>query len=115
MSRFSQFGNDLYSGKRSFRIVPRRGFWYTISAVLLAISATMLGIGAFGASAVSNIGRVDAGYVLPDGTFFQVPDCPAEPLVSFAKLLFPAVAWLGLVGTLVGFGSLLWPRAVVRR
>ena len=86
-----------------------------LAAVLLAISATMLGIGAFGASAVSNIGRVDAGYVLPDGTFFQVPDCPAEPLVSFAKLLFPAVAWLGLVGTLVGFGSLLWPRAVVRR
>ena len=46
MSRFSQFGNDLYSGKRSFRIVPRRGFWYTISAVLLAIS--LVGLIGFG-------------------------------------------------------------------
>ncbi|MFX0539590.1 protein translocase subunit SecF [Ornithinimicrobium sp. Y1847] len=44
MSRFSQFGNDLYSGKRSFRVVQRRRFWYTVSAILVAISL----IGLFG-------------------------------------------------------------------
>ena len=46
MSRFSQFGNDLFSGKRSFKIVPRRTFWYTVSAVLMAIS--LVGLIGFG-------------------------------------------------------------------
>ncbi|HSP59484.1 MAG TPA: protein translocase subunit SecF [Ornithinimicrobium sp.] len=38
MSRFSQFGNDLYSGKRSFDIVGRRTLFYAISLVLLGLS-----------------------------------------------------------------------------
>lgn len=38
MSRFSQLGNDLYSGKRSFDIVGRRRFWYAVSAALILIS-----------------------------------------------------------------------------
>jgi preprotein translocase subunit SecF len=38
MSRFSQLGNDLYSGKKSFDIVGRRNFYYLISAVLMAVS-----------------------------------------------------------------------------
>ncbi|SOC54271.1 protein translocase subunit SecF [Ornithinimicrobium cerasi] len=38
MSRFSQFGNDLYSGRRSFNIVGRRRFWYAVSAVLVVVS-----------------------------------------------------------------------------
>jgi preprotein translocase subunit SecF len=42
MSRFSQFGNDLYSGRRSFDIVGRRRFWYAVSAVLVVVS--LLGI-----------------------------------------------------------------------
>ncbi|MGO0577281.1 protein translocase subunit SecF [Ornithinimicrobium panacihumi] len=46
MSRFSQFGNDLYSGKKSFRIVPRRNFWYAVSAVLLTVS--LIGLIGFG-------------------------------------------------------------------
>ncbi|MGC5584852.1 protein translocase subunit SecF [Ornithinimicrobium sp. W1665] len=38
MSRFSQFGNDLYSGKRSFDIVGRRTLFYVVSLVLLGLS-----------------------------------------------------------------------------
>lgn len=38
MSRFSDFGNDLYSGRRSFAFVPRRGLWLAIAAALVVIS-----------------------------------------------------------------------------
>lgn len=38
MASFSQFGNDLYTGKRSINIVGRRKLWYSISAVLILIS-----------------------------------------------------------------------------
>ncbi|MEY4102344.1 MAG: hypothetical protein RIR88_478 [Actinomycetota bacterium] len=38
MASFSQFGNDLYTGKRSINIVARRRLWYSISAVLVLIS-----------------------------------------------------------------------------
>ena len=44
MSRFSLFGNDLYSGKRSFNIVGRRNLFYLISLVLLVLAA----VGVFG-------------------------------------------------------------------
>jgi len=37
MGRFSQLGNDLYSGKKSLNIVGRRKMWYSISAVLILI------------------------------------------------------------------------------
>ena len=39
MSRFSDFGNDLYSGKRSIDFVGRRKYWYAIAAlaVILAV------------------------------------------------------------------------------
>ena len=46
MSRFSQFGNDLYSGKRAFDIVGRRKVWYAVTAVLILLSlAGLLGRG----------------------------------------------------------------------
>jgi preprotein translocase subunit SecF len=37
MASFSQFGNDLYTGKRSYDIVGKRRLWYSISAVLVLI------------------------------------------------------------------------------
>ena len=37
MANFSQFGNDLYTGKRSYDIVGRRKIWYSIAAVLILI------------------------------------------------------------------------------
>jgi preprotein translocase subunit SecF len=44
MSSFAQFGNELYTGKRSFDIVGRQKTWYAVSLVLLILA----GIGLFG-------------------------------------------------------------------
>lgn len=41
MSKFSDFGNALYSGERSFNFTGRRKLWYTISAVVIAVSAVL--------------------------------------------------------------------------
>jgi len=38
MSKFSDFGNSLYSGEKSFNFVGRRKIWYTVSAIFLIIS-----------------------------------------------------------------------------
>jgi preprotein translocase subunit SecF len=41
MSKFSDFGNALYSGDRSFNFTGRRKLWYTISAVVILVSAIL--------------------------------------------------------------------------
>ena len=38
MSRFAQFGNDLYTGARSIDFIGRRRRWYLVSAVLVVLS-----------------------------------------------------------------------------
>lgn len=38
MASFSQFGNDLYTGKRSIDFIGRRRIWYGISALLVLIA-----------------------------------------------------------------------------
>jgi preprotein translocase subunit SecF len=38
MASFSQFGNDLHTGKRSFDIVGRRKLWYLIAGAMLLIA-----------------------------------------------------------------------------
>lgn len=42
MARFSQLGNDLYSGKRSFNIVGNAKRWLTIAGVLVALAIVVL-------------------------------------------------------------------------
>jgi preprotein translocase subunit SecF len=44
MISFSQFGNDLYSGKRSINFVGRQKLWYAVSALMLVLAS----IGLFG-------------------------------------------------------------------
>jgi len=44
MSSFAQFGNDLYSGKRSIDFVGRQKTWYAVSAVMIILAA----VGLFG-------------------------------------------------------------------
>lgn len=44
MRSFSQFGNDLYSGRRTIDFVGRQKLWYAVSAVMLVLAA----IGLFG-------------------------------------------------------------------
>lgn len=39
MARFSQFGNDLYTGRRSIDFIGRRPIWYTVAIVLILIAA----------------------------------------------------------------------------
>ncbi|NYF96708.1 protein translocase subunit SecF [Janibacter cremeus] len=39
MSRVADWGNDLYTGRRSFNFVGRSKTWYKVSAVLLVIAA----------------------------------------------------------------------------
>ncbi|WP_315098182.1 protein translocase subunit SecF [uncultured Cellulomonas sp.] len=41
-SGFAQWGNDLYTGRRSYDIVGRRRIWFTISTVLVLLSAVLL-------------------------------------------------------------------------
>ncbi|MEO8518710.1 MAG: protein translocase subunit SecF [Dermatophilaceae bacterium] len=44
MTSFAQFGNDLYTGRRSIDFVGRQKLWYAVSAVMLVLAA----IGLFG-------------------------------------------------------------------
>lgn len=41
-SGFAQWGNDLYTGRRSYDIVGRRKIWFTISTILVVLSAIFL-------------------------------------------------------------------------
>ena len=41
MASFSKFGNDLYTGARSYDIVGRRRTWYIVAVVVLILSATV--------------------------------------------------------------------------
>jgi preprotein translocase subunit SecF len=42
--KFSDLGNDLYTGKQSIPVVPRRKTFYLVSLVLMAIALTGLGV-----------------------------------------------------------------------
>ncbi len=44
MASFSQFGNDLFTGRRQINFIGRRRTWFTLTAVLLVIAA----VGIFG-------------------------------------------------------------------
>jgi preprotein translocase subunit SecF len=41
MGGMAKFGNDLYTGARSFNFVGRRRLWYTIAAVMIALSVLL--------------------------------------------------------------------------
>lgn len=44
LSKLGDLGNRLYRGDKSFNIVGKRKVWYSVSAVLLALSFAVLGI-----------------------------------------------------------------------
>jgi preprotein translocase subunit SecF len=62
MRSFSEFGNDLFTGKRSFDIVGRQKTWYAISAVLLVLAT----LGLF-------VKGMNIGLEFRGGTEFRVP------------------------------------------
>jgi preprotein translocase subunit SecF len=41
MSKFSDFGNALYSGSRSIDFIGRRKLWYAIAAVMVTLSIVL--------------------------------------------------------------------------
>jgi len=41
MSRFSDFGNDLYTGKRSINFVGRRKIFYAVAAVMIVLAVVL--------------------------------------------------------------------------
>ena len=41
MSKFSEFGNDLYNGKRSINFVGRRKLFYSVAAAMIALSVIL--------------------------------------------------------------------------
>ncbi|MGV8883641.1 MAG: protein translocase subunit SecF [Rhodoglobus sp.] len=66
---FTKFGNDLYTGERSINFVGRRKIWYTIAAIMIALSVVLpilrggfvLGIEFRGGSEfqISDVGELD--------------------------------------------------------
>ncbi|SEE05532.1 protein translocase subunit SecF [Ruania alba] len=44
MASFARFGNDLYTGKRSYDIVGHRRRWFTAAVILVLLSALVLGV-----------------------------------------------------------------------
>jgi len=61
MSSFANFGNDLYTGKRSFDIVGRQKTWYAVSLVLLILAS----VGLFGV-------HLNVGLEFKGGSEFRV-------------------------------------------
>jgi len=44
MSSFAKFGNELYTGKRSYDFVGAKKIWFTVAAVLVALSILIPGV-----------------------------------------------------------------------
>lgn len=75
MASFSQFGNDLHTGKRSFDIVGRRKTWYTVAAVMILIALV--------------VPQLRGGFVFgiefTGGSEFVVSDVPKQDQAIAAK------------------------------
>ena len=41
MSKFSEFGNDLYTGKRSINFVGRRKVFYGVAAIMIVLAVVL--------------------------------------------------------------------------
>lgn len=77
MSKFSDFGNALYVGEKSFNFTGKRKLWYSISAIVIAISAILpftlhdgfnFGIEFKGGSQFTILGGTEKGLELARGT-----------------------------------------------
>ncbi|WP_168627331.1 protein translocase subunit SecF [Cryobacterium sp. BB307] len=92
MASFSQFGNDLYTGKRSFDFIGKRRIWYSIaiSLVILFVGVTMMR------------GGFQFGIEFRGGSQFEVADVanPDDALASdvVASVVDSANAKVTIVG-----------------
>ncbi|MBH0054117.1 MULTISPECIES: protein translocase subunit SecF [unclassified Salinibacterium] len=104
MASFSKFGNDLYTGDVSINFIGRRKVWYTLAAVLLAISIV--------------VPALRGGYVFgiefTGGSQFQIdsveqlsdPDANAEAQTLATDTVIDVVADADPKVTVIGTGSL---------
>jgi preprotein translocase subunit SecF len=69
MASFAKFGNDLYTGERSYNFVGRRRIWYTIGIVLIALSIILPALR----------GGFVFGIDFTGGSQFQVTDISGTP------------------------------------
>jgi preprotein translocase subunit SecF len=82
MASFTKFGNDLYTGARSFNIVGRRNRWYLISGVLILlclVGPLLRGGFAFGIE-------------FRGGSEFQVPGVDVSDSIEAQNIALDAVA-----------------------
>ncbi|CAO1651832.1 protein translocase subunit SecF [Salinibacterium sp. NSLL150] len=104
MASFSKFGNDLYTGDVSINFIGRRKVWYTLAAVLLAVSIV--------------VPALRGGYVFgiefTGGSQFQIdsveqlsdPDVNAEAQTLATDTVIDVVAEADPKVTVVGTNSL---------
>ncbi len=67
MGKFSRFGNDLYTGRRSIDFVGRKWLWYAVSGLIVV--AAVLGLSVKG---------LDMGIEFIGGAEYKVTNVPAE-------------------------------------
>ncbi|HEX2704441.1 MAG TPA: protein translocase subunit SecF [Candidatus Lustribacter sp.] len=92
---FAQFGNDLYTGKRSVDFIGRRTTWYLVSAVLIALAA--LGLVSRG---------LNFGIEFRGGSEFRVSAVPStSDYEAKAKAAISTAGIPGIVTTTVVGGS----------
>ena len=89
MSKFSDFGNDLYSGKRSINFVGRRKYFYAIAVVMIILAVLLptlrggfnFGIEFRGGSEFRVAGAADTSQQLAIDAVHSIEE-GANPLVS---------------------------------
>jgi preprotein translocase subunit SecF len=89
MSKFSDFGNDLYSGKRSINFVGRRKYFYAVAAVMVILAVLVptlrggfnFGIEFRGGSEFRVAGAADTSQQLAIDAVHTIEE-GANPLVS---------------------------------
>ena len=95
MANLTKFGNDLYTGARSFNFVAKRRIWYAIALVLMAVSVVIPFL----------TGGFNFGIEFRGGSQFQVTDVSdtaQQPAIDAVQSVVPGevahVTAVGLTG-----------------
>ncbi|MBF4614936.1 protein translocase subunit SecF [Curtobacterium sp. VKM Ac-1376] len=103
MASFSQFGSDLYTGKRSYDIIGRRKTWYLIALIMIVISLATPWLR----------GGYQLGIEFTGGSEFTISDVESldqsiatETVESVVSDELPRVSQLGTHGIRVQTGQL---------
>lgn len=95
MANLTKFGNDLYTGARSFNFVAKRRIWYAIAIVLMAVSVVIPFL----------TGGFNFGIEFRGGSQFQVTDVSdtaQQPAIDAVQSVVPGevahVTAVGLTG-----------------